>query len=251
MLKNLSSKKIPVDERLIFALDSHNHSTAKRLVAHLKDEVFVYRIGAELCMSGGCLELVEWLRRQGKLVFCDLKFFDTPETVARAVHQLAKHGVDFASVQGNDALLDAAAQEKGKLKLLAVTAPTSLDRAVANSPDATLSLGDLTLARAKSALQLGFDGVFSSGLEAEGLRDDLGDRLLIVYPDLALIDQRPGDKQQRAMPIEQAFQSGADYVVLGRQIKNAQDPRVAAEEIQERIEELFQKQRRTFKAHIT
>ncbi len=251
MAKQLSKKKIPVDERLIFALDSPNHLTAKRLVAHLRDEVYVYRVGAELCLTDGYLELVDWLRRQGKRVFCDLKFFDIPESIGRAVHQLAQRGVEFATVHGNNAVLDAAAQEKGKLKLLAVTAPTCLDRAEAESPDATRSLEDLALARARSALKLGFDGIFSAGLEAEKIYPELEDRLLVVYPDLALVGEPLGQKEKRPMSLERAFSNGADYVVLGRRIKNAQDPRVAAEDIQNDIEELFQKQRRTFKAHIT
>ncbi len=235
----LSVKKLPVRERLIFALDLPGADEARKLVDELGDSVIFYKLGLELFMAGGYFELVDWMIARGKKVFVDLKFFDVPETVKSAVRQLAKRNVSFATVHGNDAILKAAASEKGDLKILAVTVLTSLDRADLNALGFQCDVAELVLSRAKRALELGCDGVISSGLEAAQLRADLGDNFLVVTPGIRPVDNDVIDDQKRIVSVETAFQSGADYIVVGRPIKNATDRRAAAEDIQNRIAAIF------------
>jgi orotidine-5'-phosphate decarboxylase len=238
-MQQLSSKNIPSRERLIFPLDVPSTDRAKELVAQIGDSVRFYKLGLELFMAGGYFELIEWLRAEGKKVFCDLKFFDIPETVASAVRQLKDRGADFATVHGNDTMLEAAAREKNGLKILAVTVLTSLDRSDLEALGFKCDVEELVLARARKALRLGCDGVISSGMEAVRLRQDLGEGLLIVSPGIRPVDNRTEDDQKRIVTPRQAFLNGADYIVVGRPIRNAPDPRQAAEAIQSEIAALF------------
>ncbi|WPL18564.1 Orotidine 5'-phosphate decarboxylase [Thiorhodovibrio winogradskyi] len=240
MHSDLSTKTIPTDERLIMALDVPDAEAARELVRAIGPACRFYKIGLELFMAGGYFELVEWLRGEGKRVFCDLKFFDVPETVARAVRRLRERQVDFATVHGNDTMLEAAAREKGEtMKILAVTVLTSLDRSDLDALGFVCDVEELVLARARKALRLGCDGVISSGLEAPRLRAELGENFLVVTPGIRPVDNRPVDDQKRTVDIEQAFRNGADYVVIGRPIRDAADPRVAAEEAQRQIAAVF------------
>jgi orotidine-5'-phosphate decarboxylase len=237
---SLSTKKIPVRERLIFALDVASTDKAERLVEALGDAVRFYKLGLELFMAGGYFELIERLINGGKKVFVDLKFFDVPETVASSVRQLRGRGVSFASVHGNDSILEAACEAKDRTKILAVTVLTSLDRKDLDDLGFRCDVERLVLSRARRALQIGCDGVISSGLEAGALRESLGERFLIVTPGIRPVENRPvEDDQKRIVNVEQAFRNGADYIVVGRPIKNAPDPKEAAERIQERITALF------------
>lgn len=235
----LSSKPIPPEQRLILPLDVPDSSTAKTLVETLGDTVHFYKIGLELLMAGGYWRLVEWLHSQDKLVFLDLKLFDVPQTVASAVRRIRDRGATFVTVHGNDSILEAACREKGKLKILAVTALTSLDRGDLNDLGFSCEVEELVLSRARRALQLGCDGVISSGLEARRLRRDLGQRLLVVTPGIRPVENRPADDQKRVVSVEQAFHNGADYIVVGRPIRNAIDPRAAAAEVQATIKAVF------------
>lgn len=239
MTDHLSRKPIPIAQRLIVALDVPDRAAAERLVTDLGDAAHFYKLGLELFMSGSYFELIEWLRAEGKRVFCDLKFFDVPETVARAVRQLKDRGVDFATVHGNDTMLEAAAKEKNGLKILAVTVLTSLDRSDLEALGFQCDVEELVLARARKAIALGCDGVISSGLEAARLRTDLGEQFLIVSPGIRPVDNRQEDDQKRVVTVEQAFRDGADYIVIGRPIKDAPDPRAKAKEIQREIASLF------------
>jgi orotidine-5'-phosphate decarboxylase len=240
MNSHLSRKSIPVSERLILALDVPDLEAAKALVTRLGDSVQFYKVGLELFMSGSYFELVAWLRDQGKRVFCDLKFFDVPETVARAVRQLKHRGVDFATVHGNDTMLAAAAKEKDGLKILAVTVLTSIDRTDLKSLGFQCDVEALVLARARKALELGCDGVISSGLEAARIREELGEKLLVVSPGIRPVDNTvTADDQKRVVNVEQAFRNGADYIVVGRPIRDAADPHTAAASIQATITGLF------------
>src|SRR6266478_5678038 len=124
----LSQKSIPVHERLIFALDVSSRAEAESWVNKLGSAVSFYKLGLQIFMAGEYFPLIEWLREHGKKVFVDLKFFDVPETVRSAVHQLRDKDVDFATVHGNDDMLRAAVDEKIGIKILAVTVLTSLDR---------------------------------------------------------------------------------------------------------------------------
>jgi orotidine-5'-phosphate decarboxylase len=235
----LSAKPIPARERLIVALDVPDPAEARRLVATLGDAVHFYKLGLELFMAGGYFDLVRELRGQGKRVFADLKFFDVPETVRAAVRQLRGKGAEFVTVHGNDAILEAACREKSETKILAVTALTSLDKADLQDLGFHCEVRELVLSRARRALALGCDGVISSGLEAAALRQELGERFLIVVPGIRPVENRSEDDQKRVMTPEQALLAGADHVVVGRPIRGAPDPRAAALAIQEAIARLF------------
>jgi len=235
----ISNKPIPVNERLIVALDVPDIPAAKALVTQLGDSVVFYKIGLELFMSGDYFELIDWLNEQSKRIFVDLKFFDVPATVGRAVKQLANKKVDFVTIHGNNAIMQAAAEQKGSLKVLAVTVLTSLDRGDLDDLGFKCDVAELVTSRAKRAIELGCDGVISSGLEAPGLRDSLGKNFLIVSPGIRPVDNRPEDDQKRVVSVEQAFLNGADHIVVGRPIRDAKDPKQAALDIQESICNVF------------
>jgi orotidine-5'-phosphate decarboxylase len=235
----LSQKLIPRRERLIFALDVSTTGEARAFVEKLGDSVLFYKIGLQLFMAGGYYELIDWLAARGKKVFVDLKFFDVPETVRLAVGQLRGRKVDFATVHGNDGIMQAAAAENTGVKILAVTVLTSLDQGDLNDLGFACDVEKLVLSRAKRALQAGCAGVISSGLEAPKLREHLGEKFLIVSPGIRPVENRPVDDQKRTVDVEQAFRNGADYIVVGRPIKNAPDPKAKAEEIQGTIAALF------------
>lgn len=239
MLQRLSTKPIPPRERLIFALDVPNQARAIDLIDRLGDAVLFYKLGLELFISGDYFKLTDRLLGLGKKIFADLKFFDVPETVARAVRRLRSHGVHFTTVHGNDRMLEAAIQEKGALKILAVTVLTSLDQCDLKDLGFTCDVEQLVLSRARRALKLSCDGVISSGLEAAKLRQELGEHFLIVTPGIRPVENRQIDDQKRTVTIEQAFIKGADYIVVGRPIRDAEDPRRAAEDIQQTIRSLF------------
>ncbi|WP_133510621.1 orotidine-5'-phosphate decarboxylase [Candidatus Thiosymbion oneisti] len=234
-----SRKDIPVRDRLILALDVPDRDTALETVESLGDSVNFYKLGLELFMSGSYFDLVEQLRDHGKRIFCDLKFFDVPETVARAVRQLKDRGVDFTTVHGNDSMLRAAVGEKNGLKILAVTVLTSLDQGDLEDLGFQCDVEALVRSRAQRALEIGCDGVVSSGLEISSLRKDVGDQLMIVVPGIRPVQNRPVDDQKRVVTPTQAFQRGADFIVVGRPIRDAEDPRARAEAIQAEIAAVF------------
>jgi orotidine-5'-phosphate decarboxylase len=229
---------IPRAERLIAALDVSTPQEARRLAERLGDAVRFYKVGLELFMAGGYFELVDWLGGRGAKVFVDLKFFDVPETVRRAVANLRGRGITFATVHGNQAMMEAAAREKGEVKILAVTALTSLDRGDLDDLGFSCDVARLVLSRARRALEAGCDGVISSGLEAQALKAQFKDRLLVVTPGIRPVDNR-ADDQKRTVDVAQAFANGADYIVVGRPIREAADPRAAAQAIQATIASIF------------
>jgi orotidine-5'-phosphate decarboxylase len=226
---------IPAHERLIFALDVADVGQARSLVAQLGDAVWFYKLGLEFFLSGNYFELAAELRAEGKKVFADLKLFDIPATVAAAVRQLARHEVDFCTVHGNDSMLRAAADAKGNSKILAVTALTSLDQGDLDDLGFTCDAHTLVLSRARRALELGCDGVVSSGLEVAALRASVGPTLITVCPGIRPIHNDEKDDQQRVLTPALAIASGADYLVVGRPIRDAANPRDAAERIQAEI----------------
>jgi orotidine-5'-phosphate decarboxylase len=241
MTDTLSKKPIPSRDRLIMALDLPSVAEAKDLVETLGDSVSFYKIGLELFMAGDYFELIEWLKKRGKKIFADLKFFDVPETVARAVRALSAHGVEFATVHGNDAIMEAAAKAKDNLKILAVTVLTSLDQGDLRDLGFECDVQRLVLSRARRALALGCDGVISSGLEVPALRQEIDEKLLVISPGIRPVENRPTDDQKRVVTVEQAFLNGADYIVVGRPIRDADNPREAAEKVQAQIENVFRR----------
>ncbi len=234
----MTPKPIPAAERLIFAMDVPNVERARRLADELGDAVHFYKLGLELMMSGGFFELVDELAARGKRIFADLKFFDVPATVAAAVRSLGQRGITFATVHGNQSIMEAAAEAKGDVGILAVTVLTSLDRGDLDDLGFTCDVEALVLSRARRALEAGCDGVISSGLEAPKLREHIDGRLLVVTPGIRPVDNRPEDDQKRVVTVDQAFANGADYIVVGRPIRDAASPRAAAEAIQATIAEV-------------
>ncbi len=235
----LSEKDIPAAERLIFALDVPTPEDARRMVERLGDAVRFYKVGLELFMAGGYWELVDWLVERDKKVFVDLKFFDVPATVGSAVSRLNGRGAAFCTVHGNDSMLRAACDAREAVKVLAVTVLTSLDRGDLDDLGFDCDPKKLVLSRAKRALEMGCDGVVSSGLEAPEIRAELGPKLMVVTPGIRPVENRPADDQKRTVDVRQAFEGGADYIVVGRPIRQAPDPRAAAEAIQSTIAGVF------------
>ena len=213
-------KAIPARDRLIFALDVADAAAARQLVEQLGDAVQFYKVGLELFMGGEYFALVDWLAARGKKIFVDLKFFDVPATVAAAVRQLRHRGVTFTTVHGNQAIMEAAAAAKGDVKVLAVTVLTSLDRGDLDDLGFQCDVQQLVLSRARRALEAGCDGVVSSGLEAQLLRQHIDERLLVITPGIRPVENRPEDDQKRVVSVPQAFAYGADYIVVGRPIRD-------------------------------
>jgi len=226
-------------ERLIVALDVATSGEARALVERLGDAARFYKVGLELFMAQGYFELVDWIVRRGNKVFVDLKFFDVPETVRRAVANLRGRGITFATVHGNQAMMQAAAKEKGEVKILAVTVLTSLDRGDLDDLGFSCDLERLVLSRARRAMEAGCDGVISSGLEAARLKAEFKDKLLVVTPGIRPVENRAADDQKRTVDVAQAFANGADYIVVGRPIREADDARAAAQAIQAPIAKTF------------
>jgi orotidine-5'-phosphate decarboxylase len=232
-------KTIPPRERLIFALDVPSADDALSLVDDLDGAVEFFKIGLELFVaSAGRGDLITEISERGKKVMVDLKFFDVPETVGRAVARLAEKNVTFATVHGNDGMLKAAAENKKDVKILAVTALTSLDEGDLKDLGFEVDVEKLVLSRARRAIELGCDGVVSSGLEAAALRAAGGEGFLIVTPGIRPVANRPVDDQKRTVDVATALRNGADYIVVGRPIRDAADPKAAAQSIQVQIAEV-------------
>lgn len=236
-----SIKDIPSNDRLIMALDVPSFDEATHWVETLGDAVSFYKLGLELFMSGDYYRLMDWLLAREKKIFVDLKFFDVPETVKKAVSQLRGRGATFATVHGNDAILRAAAEAKGdSLKILGVTVLTSLDRGDLDDLGFACEVEQLVLSRARRALTCGCDGVISSGLEVPRLRAEIDSALIAITPGIRPVENRPMDDQKRTVDVAQAFHNGADYIVMGRPIRQAADPYAMAQSVQATIRTIFE-----------
>ncbi len=227
-------KPIPPRERLIFALDVATAGEARRWIERLGDAVAFYKLGMELLTSGDYFTVLRELDRYDKQVFVDLKFLDVPATVAAAVRGLTRYPVSLCTLHfSNRAMLEAAAAAKGQIRLLAVTVLTSFDQADLGELGIATPLAELVPQRARVVLEAGLDGVVCSGQEVARLRAEVDPRLLTVCPGI-----RPAaaaDDQKRTVDVASAFAAGADYIVVGRPIRQAADPRAAAEAIQASI----------------
>ena len=231
----VSDAHLPPSRRLIVALDVPDAAAARALVEELGDAVEFYKIGLELAVSGGYFDLLDWLIRRDKHVFTDLKLYDVPATVAAAVRQLAGRGAEFLTVHGDRAIMQAAAAEKGRLRILAVTVLTSMDGDDLRQQGIELDLPRLVLRRARLAMAAGCDGVIASGLEAAALRRTLGSQPFIVTPGIRPAGTAGGDDQKRIVTPAQALANGASHIVVGRPIRDAPSPRERAETIQAEI----------------
>jgi orotidine-5'-phosphate decarboxylase len=230
------TKDIPLNERVIFALDVSTEKEARAWVETLKSHIRFFKIGLQLFLSGG-FQVVEWVLSQDAKVFLDLKFFDVPETVKLAVRVLEGRGVTFATVHGNDAMLRAAVESAQGVQILAVTALTSLDEADLKDLGFQCSTRDLVVSRARRAIEIGCKGVISSGLEVPMLRESLGRNFLVVSPGIRPV--RNVDDQKRTVDARQAFENGADYIVVGRPIRDASDPVAVVAHLQAEIQSVL------------
>jgi orotidine-5'-phosphate decarboxylase len=234
--------QITAKDRLIVALDMPAAEEARRLVATLGDTVSFYKVGLELLFAGG-LDLARELRREKKRVFLDMKLLDIGHTVERAVANATELGVNFLTVHGHDLKTLRAAvsgRADSQLKLLAVTVLTNLTADDLRQQGSSMAPADLVLHRAKLAFESGFDGVIASGQEAARIRAEVGPSFLIVTPGIRL----PGgttDDQERVMTPDSAIAAGADHIVVGRPITQADDPRAAAETFVHHIREAHAK----------
>jgi len=230
-------KAIPRRERLIAALDVPTADEARLLVEKLGSSVSFYKIGLELSTSGDYYALLDWLVKRGNRVFCDLKLHDIPETVRRAVANLRGRGVTFLTVHADRGVMGAAVQEKGDVGILAVTVLTSTSQADLVEQGYAGKLEDLVVKRAGAAADLGCDGVITSGLEVSKIKSSFP-KLLGITPGIRPAGADAGD-QKRIVDVAQAFRNGADYIVVGRPIRDAKDPAAAAESMQSTIAGVF------------
>jgi orotidine-5'-phosphate decarboxylase len=219
-------------DRLIVALDVGSVEEAQSLIERLGDGVGVYKIGLELLFAGG-FALGEELARKGRPVFIDAKLSDIEATVERATAAIARAGVSFLTVHALDTkTLEAAVRGRGDsaLKLLGVTVLTNLAPADLIEQGIDHPLPEVVLHRAALAKDAGLDGVIASGREAAEIRRAVGGDFLIVTPGVRPSGSEAQD-QTRAVTPKQAIMAGADYLVVGRPITRAADPRKAAEAI--------------------
>jgi orotidine-5'-phosphate decarboxylase len=210
---------------VIVALDLGSGAEARTLIAALGDSASFYKVGLELYTSTG-VDFVRELKAQGHRVFLDLKLYDIGETVKRAVAQVARLGVDFLTVHGSRAVMEAAVAGKGDapLQLLAVTVLTSFDENDLRQMGYPCSVSDLVELRVQNAMQAGVNGIVCSPVEVGRVRSITGPGAILVTPGVRSMGAAVGDQKRVATPA-QAIADGADYLVIGRQVTRAADPR--------------------------
>jgi len=231
-------KKIPLEKRVILALDVPSAEEAKSWVLRLKRFIKFYKIGLELFISEG-KDIVNWVLDQGCEVMLDLKLFDIPNTVQRAIERIRDMKVSYTTVHGNDGILRAAVEVKGDLKVLAVTVLTSLDESDLRDLGFKCKVRELVISRAKRALELGCDGVVTSGLELQAIRENLGEKLIIVVPGIRPVCNTTIDDQKRIITPKKAFLQGADHIVMGRPILKSENPERVVEDLLSEILEVI------------
>jgi orotidine-5'-phosphate decarboxylase len=231
----MQPSKIAPRDRLIVALDLADVAAAEAMVARLGDSVTFYKIGYQLGYAGG-LPLVQKLADAGKKVFVDLKLHDIGNTVARGVESVVGLGATFLTVHAFPQTMKAAVEARAgsDLKILGVTVLTSYDDGDLHAAGYRLGVADLVEARAQQAQVLGLDGLVCSPEEAAALRKIVGHQMLLVTPGIRPAGSAVGD-QKRIMTPGRAIAAGADYLVVGRPVMEAADPKAAADAIQAEI----------------
>jgi orotidine-5'-phosphate decarboxylase len=227
----MQSNVVAPRDRLIVALDLPTVDAAESMIARLGGSVTFYKIGYQLAYAGG-LPLVRQLAGAGKKVFVDLKLHDIGNTVARGVESVATLGATFLTVHAYPQTMKAAVEAKAgsSLKILAVTVLTSYDDDDLRAAGYRLGVIDLVEARAQQAQALGVDGLVSSPEEAANLRKIVGHKMNLVTPGIRPAGSATGD-QKRIMTPARAITAGADYLVVGRPVMEASDPKAAADAI--------------------
>jgi orotidine-5'-phosphate decarboxylase len=216
---------------VIVALDFDNADQARELVERLGGSVEFYKVGMELYAAAGMTFVCE-LMESGKKVFLDLKLYDIGETVKRAVAVVAHSGVRFLTVHGSESIMRAAVDGRGgpDLKLLAVTVLTNFTQKDLGELGYQTSVEDLVALRVRSAIACGIDGIVCSPLEAAAVRSIVGPKTILVTPGVRSRGADLGDQKRVATPAE-AIAAGADYLVIGRQVTRAADPKAEIEKI--------------------
>ncbi len=236
----MKHKDIPLNERIIFALDVNSKDEAEKWLDKLGDHIKFYKVGLQLFITGW-FPVIDMIVERGCKVMCDLKIFDVPETVKLAISGLKNRKVDFVTVHGNDPILRAAVEVKNGVKILSVTVLTSFDEEDMRSMGLKGTIEDLVYKRAKRSLELGCDGIISSGLEVPKLRQDFGDNFVVVTPGIRPGKNIPEDDQKRIATPAQSIKNGADYLVIGRPISRSNNPINTVQQIQEDINNALSK----------
>jgi orotidine-5'-phosphate decarboxylase len=220
---------------LIIALDVETAGEARELIGRIGDRAGFYKVGMELYAAAG-MDFVSELLSRNLRVFLDLKLYDIPETVKRATRQIASRGVSLLTVHGSRPVMQAAAEGRSgsTTKLLAVTVLTSFDQQDLADLGYQTPVADLVALRVRKAVESGIDGVVCSPLEVANVRRIGGPALQLVTPGVRSAGAAVGDQKRVATPAE-AIRDGADYLVIGRQVTRAKDPKQACEEILEEI----------------
>ena len=228
-------------ERLIVALDVPSVKAAEAMAARLGDSVSFYKIGYQLAFAGG-LSLAAELIAAGKQVFLDLKLHDIGNTVTKGVESIARLGATFVTVHAYPQTMKAAVEGKrgSTLRILAVTVLTSYDDADLAAAGYEMNVNELAAARAAQARDIGVDGLVCSAEEAATLRSIAGARMVLVTPGIRPSGSAAGD-QKRIMTPARAIEAGADFLVVGRPVLEAGDPKAAADAIVAEIEKASQR----------
>jgi orotidine-5'-phosphate decarboxylase len=225
-------------DRLIVALDFDSAEKAKQMVDELGDSVVFYKVGLELLGTGDYFHFIDWLIKQNKKIFADLKFYDIPATVAAGVKQISKYGVSYLTVHGDKQIMQAATDAKSnKLKVLAVTVLTSLDNNDIRAMGYQLSLTDLVELKVQQAISSNVDGVICSTQEVATIKENHGSKLIAITPGIRLANDESHDQKRVATP-SFAISNGANHIVVGRSITASEQPRAVAEKIQNSISSL-------------
>lgn len=228
-------KNIPINKRIIFALDVNTKEDVEKWLNKLGDYITFYKVGLELFVSVG-FEVVDMILERGFEVMLDLKLYDIPKTVYRTVKQIANRDVSFLTVHGNYDILKAAADGAGdsNLGILGVTVLTSLDEKDLKDMGYNVSLKELVLKRAELASKAGCIGVVASAHEAQLIKSKLPDLTLVTPGIRAEISNK--QDQKRVMTPAKAIEMGAHYLVIGRSIRDSDNPEALTRKIISEIE---------------
>ncbi len=238
-MKNIEEEGdiIPLDKRIIFALDVDSPKEAKDWVLLLEGQITFFKVGLELFLAGG-FEIVDWIINRDLDVMLDLKLYDVPRTVQSAIRQIDKYCPTFTTVHGDQAIMEAAASAAENTEILAVTVLTSLDQNDLQDLGMSTDTKSLVMRRTQQSIDAGLGGVVCSGQEVSNLRNKLGNGFYTVVPGIRSKHQAKED-QKRTVTAAEAFRSGADHIVVGSLIRNAEDPNKEAEDLLDDINDIF------------
>src|SRR5271157_267406 len=237
----MPTPRIHAPERLIAALDLPTVADARKMVRDLEGVAGFFKIGLALQLAAGVEEFIRSLIREKKRVFLDYNYYDVPETLKKAISRASELGVSFLTIHGSSSLIRAAVEGRGNrgLKLFCVTVLTAMDGDdIAEMGYTHHTVEQLVLFRARKALEAGCDGVIASGLEVRPIKEMSRGALLVVTPGIR-DEEAPADDQKRRTTARSAILSGADYLVIGRPVTDAANPRAEAERLLAAMQSAF------------